>query len=74
MKCFETGLGVKLAAFTRRMASHKFNSISPVDIDTGRFKYVLIRVYFEDPNSEQESSKLIVRGYSWASYHGKKCF
>ena len=56
------------------MASQKLNSIPPVDIDTGRFKYVLIRVYFEDPDSKEESSKLIVRGYSWASFHGKDLF
>jgi len=51
------------------MASDKLNSISPVDIDTGKFKYVQIRVYVEDPDSKEESSKLIVRGYSWAEWH-----
>jgi len=56
------------------MASDKLNSISPVDIDTGKFKYVQIRVYVEDPDSKEESSKLIVRGYSWAEWHGRNLF
>ena len=48
------------------------DSIAPVDIDVGRFKYVLIRVDFEDPAAGgAEVSKVIVRGYSWAAYHGK---
>jgi len=65
----ETGIQGKSAAFGTM--AHTLNSIAPVDIDSGRFKYVLIRVVCEDPESKQESSKLIVRGYSWAAFHGK---
>jgi len=63
----ETGIQGKSAAFGTM--AHTLNSIAPVDIDSGRFKYVLIRVVCEDPESKQESSKLIVRGYSWAAFH-----
>ena len=45
----------------------KFSSIPNVDIDeSGRFKYVLIKVY----SGHGENSKYIVRGYSWADFHG----
>ena len=50
----------------------KLEAIPPVDIDTGRFKYVLIRVVMEDPETKQEHNKVIVRGYNWAAFHGKK--
>jgi phosphohistidine phosphatase len=36
-----------------------------VDIDaSGRFKYVLIRLYLKD-----NTSKLLVRGHAWGEYH-----
>lgn len=41
------------------------DDIPDVDIDTKRFKYILIKV------SEGDRSKYIVRGYSWAAYHGE---
>ncbi len=50
----------------------KLEAIPPVDIDTGRFKYVLIRVDMEDPETKQEHKKVIVRGYTWAAFHGKR--
>ncbi len=40
--------------------------IANVDIDNGKFKYVLIKIIDGKNNKE----KYIVRGYSWAAYHG----
>lgn len=51
---------------------NKLDAIPNVDIDTGRFKYVLIRVDQPDEKCKQERSKTIVRGYSWAAFHGKQ--
>lgn len=45
-------------------------SLRPVDIDTGRFKYVLIKVKSGD------QVKYLVRGYTFAGYHAdvyEKC-
>ena len=43
------------------------NIVSNVHIDSnGCFKYVLIRIH-----KEGSASEFIVRGYSWAAYHGK---
>ena len=43
----------------------KLAAVSNVDVDeSGRFKYVLIKCYIG------ESTKCVVRGYSWAEYHG----
>lgn len=39
--------------------------IPEVDIDEGRFKYILIKL--TDANKQ---TKYIVRGYAWADYHG----
>ncbi|KAI2799301.1 hypothetical protein RDWZM_001973 [Blomia tropicalis] len=39
------------------------DDIPEVDIDTGKFKYILIKVYDDD------KSKFIVRGYNWAAFH-----
>ena len=48
--------------------AEKLTSIEEVDIDkSGRFKYILIKVY------AGSTSKLIVRGYDWAEYHGMYC-
>jgi hypothetical protein len=50
----------------------KLDAIPAVDIDSGRFKYVLIRVDMQDgAETKQEYSKVIVRGYNWAYFHGK---
>lgn len=50
----------------------KLDAIPAVDIDSGRFKYVLIRVDMQDDaETKQEYNKVIVRGYNWASFHGK---
>lgn len=44
------------------------DDIPEVDIDTGKFKYILIKVYDDD------KSKFIVRGYNWAAFHGNGYF
>jgi hypothetical protein len=50
----------------------KLDAIPAVDIDSGRFKYVLIRVDLQDDaETKQEFNKVIVRGYNWAAFHGK---
>lgn len=48
--------------------TEKLDSVADVDIDEGRFKYILIKVHDSIPDGE-ETSKFIVRGYSWAGYH-----
>ena len=49
------------------MAAERLAKIPEADIDpNGVFKYVLIRVH----SKEDESYVDIVRGYSWAEYHG----
>ncbi|XP_013784320.1 14 kDa phosphohistidine phosphatase-like [Limulus polyphemus] len=47
--------------------AEKYDCIPDVDIDTGRFKYILIRVH---PHGQQEALKYLVRGYQWAAFHG----
>ena len=48
----------------------KFKAVPDVDIDPdGRFKYVLIKVY----SGQGDDFKHIVRGYTWAGYHGMTC-
>lgn len=44
----------------------KLDDIKNVEIDSGRFKYVLIKVYYGDG----EDFKYIVRGNRIAEYHG----
>ena len=51
----------------------KLAQIPDVDIDpSGRFKYVLIKVYIDDVSAtpETEKSKYVVRGYADCLYHG----
>lgn len=50
------------------------DAIPAVDIDVGRFKYVLIRVDHTDEETQQETNKVIVRGYKWAAFHGNRRF
>ena len=48
------------------MSTRSVAKISDVDIDAdGVFKYILIKIKDKDG-----VSKMIVRGYSWAQYHG----
>lgn len=58
----------------------KLAAIPLVDIDDeGRFKYILIKVYGPAQADGTEPSKLIVRGFKRAQWHGmnsmalKKC-
>lgn len=58
--------------FSRIMVDAKLDAISVVDIDDeGRFKYILIKVYGPERSDGTEPSKLIVRGYKRAQWHGK---
>lgn len=49
----------------------KLEAVPLVDIDdSGRFKYILIKVYGKEKADGSEPSKLIVRGYKRAQWHG----
>uniref|UniRef100_T1J788 Sex-regulated protein janus-A n=1 Tax=Strigamia maritima TaxID=126957 RepID=T1J788_STRMM len=51
------------------MSGGKLEDVADVDIDHGRFKYILIKIYENSSPTGEEKSKYIVRGYSWAAYH-----
>lgn len=54
------------------MVDAKLEAVPLVDIDSeGRFKYILIKVYGREQADGTEPSKLIVRGYQRAEWHGK---
>lgn len=54
-------------AYTGSINDNGLKSFADVDIDeSGTFKYILIKL----TDRRSNSSKFIVRGYSWASYHG----
>ena len=42
------------------------DQVDDVDIDSGRFKYVLIKV----TDKQSKEKKYIVRGYARSGYHG----
>ena len=48
------------------------DEVATVDIDSnGTFKYILVKLTStKSEDAASKSSKLIVRGYSWAGYHG----
>ena len=49
----------------------KLDAVPFVDIDNeGRFKYILIKVYGKEKSDGSEPSKVIVRGYLRAEWHG----
>lgn len=51
----------------------KLEAIPLVDIDNeGRFKYILIKVYGREQADGTEPTKLIVRGYQRAQWHGNE--
>lgn len=51
----------------------KLEAVPLVDIDDdGRFKYILIKVYGKQQADGTEPSKLIVRGYKRAQWHGNE--
>lgn len=55
---------------TQTRAAAVMANIPQADIDpSGVFKYVLIRVHSREEGDDSEVD--IVRGYSWAEYHGK---
>lgn len=55
---------------TQTKAAALMANIPQADIDpAGVFKYVLIRVHSKE--KEDDSTVDIVRGYSWAEFHGK---
>lgn len=46
------------------------NDIEDVEIEAnGTFKYILIELTSD--SDEKVKSKVVVRGYNWAEYHGK---
>lgn len=49
-----------------RTMSSKLDTVPSVDIDeSGRFKYILVKIMHDDQH------KYIVRGYGRAAYHGE---
>ena len=50
------------------MSREAFDSFPTVDIDTGVFKYVYIRLY-RDAGGDETEEKDLVRGYNFAEYH-----
>lgn len=53
------------------MANDKLEAIPIVDIEnSGRFKYILIKVFGKEQADGVEPVKLIVRGYQRAEWHG----
>lgn len=50
----------------------KLAAVPLVDIDAeGRFKYILIKVHGKELPDGSEPSKLIVRGFQRAEWHGR---
>ena len=58
----------KLSVNMAEGTSPKLSNLADVEIDgNGRFKYILIKV----KDTADGVYKYIVRGFSWASYHGR---
>lgn len=54
------------------MANDKLDAIPTVHIDySGRFKYILMKVFGQEQADGVEPFKLIVRGYQRAQWHGE---
>jgi len=50
------------------------DKVKDVDIDdTGKFKYILAKVYKTGNPNDESTSKHVVRGYSDCPYHGTSC-
>lgn len=61
---------IKNRYYSQKMDA-KLEAVPLVDIDKeGRFKYILIKVYGKEKSDGTEPSKLIVRGYKRAQWHG----
>lgn len=53
------------------MVDAKLEAVPVVHIDdAGRFKYILIKVWGKEKADGSEASKLIVRGFKRAQWHG----
>lgn len=52
---------LRLCQISTKMTSAKLDQVEDVDIDTGRFKYILIKVH-DSPEGGPEVTKHIVRG------------
>ncbi|XP_076063104.1 14 kDa phosphohistidine phosphatase-like isoform X3 [Oratosquilla oratoria] len=61
---------IHLTAYLKYIArmSSRLAQVPDVEIDSGRFKYVLIKVH-DSPEGGEETSKMIVRGYNFADWH-----
>lgn len=58
--------------FIDSMANDKLDAIPTVHIDySGRFKYILMKVFGQEQADGVEPFKLIVRGYQRAQWHGE---
>lgn len=63
---------IKNRYYSQKMDA-KLEAVPLVDIDKeGRFKYILIKVYGKEKSDGTEPTKLIVRGYKRAEWHGIK--
>lgn len=63
---------IKSRHYSQKMDA-KLEAIPLVDIDDeGRFKYILIKVYGREQADGTEPTKLIVRGYKRAQWHGNE--
>uniref|UniRef100_A0A6B2E4P8 Uncharacterized protein n=1 Tax=Phlebotomus kandelakii TaxID=1109342 RepID=A0A6B2E4P8_9DIPT len=51
------------------MVDAKLDALETVNIDEGRFKYILIKVYGKEQTDGTEPSKLIVRGFTRSGFH-----
>uniref|UniRef100_A0A1L8DCB6 Sex-regulated protein janus-B n=1 Tax=Nyssomyia neivai TaxID=330878 RepID=A0A1L8DCB6_9DIPT len=51
------------------MTDPRLDGVNPVQIDEGRFKYILIKVYGKQLADGTETNKLIVRGFERCGYH-----
>lgn len=46
--------------------------VTDVDVEAdGVFKYILIELKEKGKKGENERTKVVVRGYDWAEFHGK---
>ncbi|CAG7729698.1 unnamed protein product [Allacma fusca] len=60
----------KIVRTMSQLGAEKLNLVKDVDIDPqGRFKYVLVKVYIDDPASKEDTYKYVVRGYADCPFH-----
>lgn len=52
------------------MCEANLKQVPEVDIDpSGKFKYILVKIYGQDSKDSPELSKTVVRGYKDCGYH-----